>query len=320
EFDLLKGIGILLVILGHIHIPSDLFCSLIYGVHMPLFFFVSGWFFRKRPIGEHLLHSLRQLLIPWAFFSMVLLVTHWIINSVGMGNPVEALKNTFSKIDFLNEKCWVLYRVIWFFIGMFWVRLFYMISSYFLNGRLSGLISALLFGLGMILQYCHIEVPLFIDSACTTVIFYHLGSYLSRKQWFSSINWQKGLVAAIAYVVIIFVWTPYTDLFQNIYAVYMLPVTFAGITALYCACRWMSHQQGIAADILEYIGRNSIIIFGLHGAILELLDIVLTKVACPTVASFFIRFIVLVSLSLLIGSAIKRYCPVLIGQKNGKQQ
>ncbi|MBO6252009.1 MAG: acyltransferase family protein [Muribaculaceae bacterium] len=42
EFDLLKGIGILLVILGHIHIPSDLFCSLIYGVHMPLFFFVSG--------------------------------------------------------------------------------------------------------------------------------------------------------------------------------------------------------------------------------------------------------------------------------------
>lgn len=45
SFDILKGGGILLVILGHIQIPYML-KTVIYSFHMPLFFFVSGCFFR----------------------------------------------------------------------------------------------------------------------------------------------------------------------------------------------------------------------------------------------------------------------------------
>lgn len=41
SFDILKGGGILLVILGHIQIPYML-KTVIYSFHMPLFFFVSG--------------------------------------------------------------------------------------------------------------------------------------------------------------------------------------------------------------------------------------------------------------------------------------
>lgn len=43
SFDILKGVGILLVILGHIEIPYML-KIVIYSFHMPLFFFVSGCF------------------------------------------------------------------------------------------------------------------------------------------------------------------------------------------------------------------------------------------------------------------------------------
>ena len=46
-FDLLKGVGILLVILGHIEIPHSL-KTVIYSFHMPLFFFVSGCFFNEK--------------------------------------------------------------------------------------------------------------------------------------------------------------------------------------------------------------------------------------------------------------------------------
>ncbi len=40
--DVLKGIGIILVILGHTHV---LFRTYIFSFHMPLFFFISGYLF-----------------------------------------------------------------------------------------------------------------------------------------------------------------------------------------------------------------------------------------------------------------------------------
>lgn len=53
SFDILKGGGILLVILGHIQIPYML-KTVIYSFHIPLFFFVSGCFFRPISLREFL--------------------------------------------------------------------------------------------------------------------------------------------------------------------------------------------------------------------------------------------------------------------------
>ena len=50
EFDVLKGIGILLVVLGHTTI-SDPMKYMIYCFHMPLFVAVSGYFFHPKAIG-----------------------------------------------------------------------------------------------------------------------------------------------------------------------------------------------------------------------------------------------------------------------------
>ena len=71
SFDILKGGGILLVILGHIQIPYML-KTVIYSFHMPLFFFVSGCFFRPISLREFFAKKTRQLLIPWAFFAFLL--------------------------------------------------------------------------------------------------------------------------------------------------------------------------------------------------------------------------------------------------------
>ena len=45
HIDLLKGIGIILVLLGHLPI-NGIMHMLIYSFHMPLFFFCSGFFSR----------------------------------------------------------------------------------------------------------------------------------------------------------------------------------------------------------------------------------------------------------------------------------
>lgn len=69
--DIAKGIGIFLVVFGHVPLPMDLITP-IYLFHMPLFFFLSGMFFHPE---EKFLYGvykkIRTLIIPYFFFALV---------------------------------------------------------------------------------------------------------------------------------------------------------------------------------------------------------------------------------------------------------
>ena len=71
--DTAKGIGILLVILGHlIALHSHLEYS-IYSFHMPFFFFVSGLFVdpNTNRFMQYTLKKAKRLMIPYAFFCLI---------------------------------------------------------------------------------------------------------------------------------------------------------------------------------------------------------------------------------------------------------
>ena len=66
QFDILKGIGIVCVLLGHTEV-NNILAEQIYAFHMPLFFFCGGVFFRDRMLKETLRKCVNQLLIPYFF-------------------------------------------------------------------------------------------------------------------------------------------------------------------------------------------------------------------------------------------------------------
>ena len=66
--DILKGIGIILVVMGHVTHDMPL-KNWIYAFHMPLFFLLSGIFFK--PTFENWKKSSKRLLIPYIFFAIV---------------------------------------------------------------------------------------------------------------------------------------------------------------------------------------------------------------------------------------------------------
>ena len=70
---MLKGIGIILVVVGHTTHNNEL-GSWIYHFHMPLFFFLSGVFFS--PTIQGLVRRVRQILIPYLIFG-VLSFIYW---------------------------------------------------------------------------------------------------------------------------------------------------------------------------------------------------------------------------------------------------
>ena len=83
SLDILKGIGIILVVLAHI-ISRENINSFIYLFHMPLFFFVSGmtmYYSYKQDIKfkDYLLKKVKNILLPYFIFSLIWFVYWYII-------------------------------------------------------------------------------------------------------------------------------------------------------------------------------------------------------------------------------------------------
>ena len=75
--DLFRAFGIVLMIMGHIKFGSH-FDKWIHAFHMPMFFFVSGWFYRSKDgvsAGKQIIGKAKSLLLPYIVFEMV----QWVI-------------------------------------------------------------------------------------------------------------------------------------------------------------------------------------------------------------------------------------------------
>ena len=74
--DMAKGIGIILVVLGHSIFPSENLTTWIYSFHMPLFFILSGMLLSHTHATEQALTSFirkkaQAIFIPYFVFSVL---------------------------------------------------------------------------------------------------------------------------------------------------------------------------------------------------------------------------------------------------------
>lgn len=78
EIDAMKGIAIISVMLGHFiasHYGMENFLfRLIYSFHMPLFFILSGYFFKVRSSREIIKNMWNSLLKYYCIFSLIIVI------------------------------------------------------------------------------------------------------------------------------------------------------------------------------------------------------------------------------------------------------
>lgn len=64
--DMAKGLGILAVILGHCHLPDKAW-NAIYSWHLPIFFLISGYFYKKRSFLDLVKVKFNSILKPYFY-------------------------------------------------------------------------------------------------------------------------------------------------------------------------------------------------------------------------------------------------------------
>lgn len=125
SFDVLKGILILLVVFGHALYSQfvddswqhPLFDG-IYTFHMPLFVFVSGYFFyscTRRSLRD-MVAKIKRLMLPWLVWSLILVVAMFVIQ-----------KDAFFNLP-IGRKGSILFQEMqtyWYLICVFFLTLFY---------------------------------------------------------------------------------------------------------------------------------------------------------------------------------------------------
>lgn len=118
--DILKGIGIVMVVFGHLN-PGIYLEKWIYSFHMFLFFFLSGYVFKKKSDLKHQFKaSFKTLIIPYIFWNGLAIIFSLIIQEYTI---VEALK----KMLFFDGVSWN--SPVWFLVVLFWIRIFYQLIS-----------------------------------------------------------------------------------------------------------------------------------------------------------------------------------------------
>lgn len=119
---MVKGIAILLVIIGHTAKGFGMLTPVISTFHMPLFFIVSGYFYKEKNFFDLLKRDTRSLLLPYLSVS-VLFVLYGIVIAIWQHNPNKAVFWIDAFLRAGMNECAI--GPLWFLLAMFWCRLFY---------------------------------------------------------------------------------------------------------------------------------------------------------------------------------------------------
>lgn len=190
-FDVMKGIGIILMLIGHIP-PGKMLFHVIYSFHMPLFFMIAG-VFAKYDVGQKdgMAKDAKRLLLPvlvtMAF--VILLSPFGYVDDGDFSNVIAQMLSVVWLGDAVGTK-WGLVTIdaLWFLMALFWARCFFRWIGKLCNrsGRFQDeLVLVSCIGISVLAIVLHgflPVVPFGILKGMSAMQFYAAGWYLKRHR------------------------------------------------------------------------------------------------------------------------------------------
>lgn len=174
--DVAKGIGIILVILGHMPTIPILIRLWIFSFHMPLFFFVSGYLYNVKDesisLNSLLKKKTRKILKPYVIFSILFVLLDYLVLNISL----DETKTRLIRFVFGQGG----YDILWFFFSLFIAETLYcLIQRYSKNKTL---IIVLLVTTGIILSHYRVGQIWKISTSMVALMFYSLGRCFRNKE------------------------------------------------------------------------------------------------------------------------------------------
>jgi len=332
-WDIIKGLGIIAIVLGHIASP---YSSFVYLYHLSLFFFVSGFLYKDThsiDVFNYTSRKLRELYLPLIKYGVAFILLHNIFIKLNIySKEIDPSTSYYSLSDMfyrsINEiinanSLEGLAGALWFVTPLFVAMLiFCIIRNFAIKFKLndikkeifSGIICLLLSLLGLKCFINHIQLTWRTDIALVVMPIVFIGYLFKIYNSKIRINW---IVALLSICVLI---SLYKDNIRIDFANGAIPTpvkfilaTFSGIYVNLFLGKVLMKQQYIA-KFIAYLGKNSFHIMALHFLsfkAMNLIDVLINHKPLYMVASFTVSNTNWWVLNLLAGLLIPVLCVYL---------
>lgn len=283
--DVLKGITILLVVIGHAvqgvvsseHLTisteySSIFIlkKIIYGFHMPLFFIIAGLFvssWSKRNFKEAVSQKISRLVIPYFIWSA--------ITATAMQIASNYTNSGLGIKDFLLSPI-IPFSQYWFLYVLFFIHIIYyfLVNIKILDGKLLFLL------MGFILYLLNplIEHIWILENLCRYMIFFSIGTYVLDFMDLKQYQCKKILIPTIGFILINSLYIKFLYVNNNLLEYYFCFITsISGSGFCLLLSYYFLNKLKKIKNLLSFLGKKSMEIYCVHLLILAGIRIFLLK-------------------------------------------
>ncbi|MFA9441842.1 acyltransferase family protein [Uliginosibacterium sp. sgz301328] len=279
--DNAKALGIVLVLLGHSKgMPAGML-NLIYGFHMPLFFFLSGYLLKPArladPVNTAGVRLLRALAVPYVFFFGISYLYWLLTRDIGYKaerfenltwhDPLAGLFSGLGSDLYINPP-------LWFFPGLLVTALAYHLIRKVLSSRGTVIASvAVAVGVCALASDPEYRLPLGLDTLWVALPFYAMGQYARDNLWMLA---RLARVGAPALLCMMVTWillsfaNGHADLAEMLFGAE--PLLYVPIATLAVMLVTIGAHRVPASRVARWLSDNTLIIFPTHMLVFSVLS------------------------------------------------
>lgn len=281
SFDIMKGIGIMAIIIGHL---SQRFNGALFSFHVPLFFILAGYFFKERPFPNAIKKDAERLLLPYSLSCLIIIVAsvfsallfrrpfdpYWVIASFYGSGSFEHTSSLFAKMPVIGA--------IWFLLALFWCK---QVFSFIKTSapRYHFLICLGISIIASLVDSYLINLPFAVLPGLSALVFFSIGHLAKEHQILdrtAQCNGNRATVATIILIICILCWfiVLYLSHLAEIrlsivrcfYKCYPLDVAGAvgGTYVVFLLSTLIDKYLSLFAYLIGWIGKNSIVFLCIH--------------------------------------------------------
>lgn len=319
--DLAKGICIILVVI--LHIDADLAIPGLGHLRMPLYFVLSGLFFKFYPSGSlsqsvmgggktFLFNKLNKLMIPFFFFYLIGGLYQCAGKILNITDTWFDPLFVFKDFHFANGP-------IWFLLCLFYCNVIFMIIKTIPGKELKNIVCVSFCAfLGYHMQD---RYTMFFGTALTAMPYFYFGYFLKNSNFLSNslkMPFLTGIMILIATISAIAYFEVESIMFtENIHqanplvSLFLSCLMVIGVLLICKAINWL--------PIVSYLGRYSIVILCTHALVIMSVSKICARFNIGIDNQLLyntLLFCIVMSVCWIFIPLLRKYCPYVIAQKD----
>ena len=276
-FDILKGTAIVLVILGHCRVGP--LYSFIYSFHMPLFFFISGYFLKIRPLKEEMYLSTQRLIVPYIFASCCICAIALFVALCGDAGlnffQLRVVRNLLGFRGCVTPE-WIDGHVglLWFLLAMFWARsIVVFLVNKIKSAKVIGVLCLTIGLLGIFIDVS-IFVPYCISQGLSAASLIFVGYLIREFKWLDSDKMKK--IVPLLILVWLYTWknggmSMARSWYSSGYIIDLIG-SLGAFCTLFMVVKASYRANSLIWKVIRFCGRYSLVVYVVHSIEYDLIN------------------------------------------------